>query len=507
MCGLVGVFGKDINYVDEKVARQLSIVSSLRGDHSTGLMYAWEETRGKDKGTCFSCMHKSEEVPSVFNKSKKVQDIYRIPNLSVLAYHTRYATKGQINSENAHPFEHGEYKLMHNGTVQRAEMLHGEGALFDTDSESITYAFSKLGPAKVIPEINGAFALAWIHSPKGTFHLIRNSERGLFICKNSNREVYYYASEKLMLDLVLTRNKINYTEPEKLETGKEIIYDFVVGGKIKERKHELREDKFKNQWFGYLDYGYGSASTKKTGYQRESTQSTYPVLGPAFQIPEKLGIKRGDKILFWPYEIKRPFGFLGNVRTIEGMFMDPESPDILIRASVLSSDFTDEELDEILYEECVGEFTYAEWDNNSNSYVLRVQGIRPIERDDDGSIIGEEGVIEALELPKKDREKLRKSRDDGRRSTKAKNNVIELKPKEDKKALTHEMYEGPDGKMLTSEEFDELVKHGCAMCTQDILCAADVAYWKGDSPLCFQCAMGEGINTNEFTRFGRMKVN
>lgn len=37
MCGLVGVIGTGINFVDAKVFKQLLFVDALRGPHSTGV--------------------------------------------------------------------------------------------------------------------------------------------------------------------------------------------------------------------------------------------------------------------------------------------------------------------------------------------------------------------------------------------------------------------------------------------------------------------------------------
>lgn len=37
MCGLVGVVGKDITYISNKVFKQLLYVDALRGSHSTGI--------------------------------------------------------------------------------------------------------------------------------------------------------------------------------------------------------------------------------------------------------------------------------------------------------------------------------------------------------------------------------------------------------------------------------------------------------------------------------------
>src|SRR5690606_14959358 len=115
-------------------------------------MLVMDQLRGKDsvgvygvnpKGQC--SYHKSTAHPSDFLQLKAVTSI--INTSCTLVGHNRHATLGAVNSNNAHPFQHGHITLVHNGTLDRYPTLEGQSA-FDTDSECVAWNLSQCNTTK-----------------------------------------------------------------------------------------------------------------------------------------------------------------------------------------------------------------------------------------------------------------------------------------------------------------------------------------------------------------------
>lgn len=205
MCGLVGVIG-DINFQDAKVFQQLLFVDTLRGSHSTGV----------------ATNNVNNEV-MVYKRALSAPDYLQLKQGSAIASntmgdfllgHNRYATQGAVNDVNAHPFTYGNVTLAHNGTLGDQSTLpdHKE---FKVDSENIAYAMGLAkNPEEVISVLKGAFALTWYNDHKMEFYIVRNEERPMWIAKHNKRDVYYYASERYMLEAILVRNDMDYSIEE-----------------------------------------------------------------------------------------------------------------------------------------------------------------------------------------------------------------------------------------------------------------------------------------------------
>ena len=212
ICGLVGMFGSGIINADTKVLKQLIYVDSLRGHHSTGIAFC------KYNGEV-DHFKKAVDGPDFLQLAQTKAILDSAGSSSVIMAHNRFATKGGISSSAAHPFEHDNITLCHNGTLTTQHGLP-DHTKFAVDSENIAYGFASLGAADIIPKLKGAFALTWIDSDEGTFNIVRNAERPMCLARHKNRDVTYYASERKMLEAILDRNDITDVEFFNMKPGR-----------------------------------------------------------------------------------------------------------------------------------------------------------------------------------------------------------------------------------------------------------------------------------------------
>ena len=230
MCGLVGVIG-DINFQDSKVFQQLLFVDTLRGSHSTGV--ATNDTQNKVR------TYKRALSAPDFLQLKQGAEICGNTMGDFLLGHNRYATQGSVNDVNAHPFTYGNVTLAHNGTLGDQTNLP-DHKQFTVDSENIAYAMGLADkPEEVISILKGAFALSWYNDFTMEFYLVRNNERPLWLAKHKTRDVYYYASEKYMLEAILTRNDVAY-ELSEIPVGKLYTFNLETYDKLKPSVRDVK---------------------------------------------------------------------------------------------------------------------------------------------------------------------------------------------------------------------------------------------------------------------------
>jgi predicted glutamine amidotransferase len=190
MCGLVGVAG-NITHIEKNLFRNLLKIDTIRGPDSTGVTCI----EGNGDITTFKALGTGYD----YFGHKKSDSVLAKPNTNVLIGHNRWATRGKINTVNAHPFEHGHIAGAHNGTLTTMNGLASHN-LFGTDSEAVFYNMSTAEEEDhVIEDLHGAFALSWFNQKNFTLNLIRNSERPLFWAFNKDRTTLAWASEQWIL--------------------------------------------------------------------------------------------------------------------------------------------------------------------------------------------------------------------------------------------------------------------------------------------------------------------
>lgn len=221
MCGIISLFSNQFQYkrdIDSMISELLS-VNTLRGVHSTGIMYE-DATH----------VHTFKKAMSGFDfiQLRQVQKIIRDYNESrFIVGHNRAATAGAVNTENAHPFQYGHITGVHNGTITNHRSLVKGSFTAAVDSEYIFKALEEEeDTTQIIKKINGAFVLIWYNSKTDKLHFVKNDQRPYTFANIKDTEILIGASEEGMLRWIAKRNSVeleNIVQPKPLA---EMIFNF-----------------------------------------------------------------------------------------------------------------------------------------------------------------------------------------------------------------------------------------------------------------------------------------
>lgn len=250
MCGLVGVFGDNLQRKDAVALRHLLLFDATRGEHSTGVGVITKKNSVelyKELGDPYKFF---EKYPKTFPKG-----ILETVGVKAAIGHNRYATQGAIIAENAHPFLMGSVIGAHNGTVWQYSLNKFDGYKeFNIDSQIIYKHLSTHSIQDVWKEADGAMALTWWDQEKDTMNFARNKERPLYYAISKDLDKIYWASEDWMLWISLL--KANIEIEGKIRTVSiDTHYSFSLDDK---KKIEVKETK--------LDPFVRTYSTNYTGY-------------------------------------------------------------------------------------------------------------------------------------------------------------------------------------------------------------------------------------------------
>ena len=200
-----------------KAFTQGVIIDTLRGPHSTGLVYT-------DNDGSVEIYKKPIPGYDFVNMPKFASVLNDPEDHPFMIAHNRYATKGKVNTANAHPFQHKHITGVHNGSLWTWKPLSPEEN-FETDSEYIFHALANTDDVgEVIKKIDGAFALVWHDSRDNTMHICRNDEREFWLAHVKGKQTVLGASEKEMLELMFARNNLDIEELYLVNNGHELIF-------------------------------------------------------------------------------------------------------------------------------------------------------------------------------------------------------------------------------------------------------------------------------------------
>ncbi len=203
MCGIISIFHNNQVMVEKKVEDLLFNmlwVDSIRGNHSTGIIFETDDgPEWYKKAIPGWDFIQQDYVNAVINKLNRSR--YFIG-------HNRAATRGEVKTSNAHPFEFGDIIGVHNGTLSNHYNLSPQGANHSVDSQHLYHAISVDGFEDVAPRIQGSFNLLWHDKSDNTIHLCKNDSRPYCFAKIKDKEYLIGASEKAMLKWLINRHKL-----------------------------------------------------------------------------------------------------------------------------------------------------------------------------------------------------------------------------------------------------------------------------------------------------------
>ncbi len=237
MCGIIGMASSKgtVGYLQRKKFIHNGLYAdALRGFHSTGLLMVPSNAQED------IVIHKKAMPAGDFLDTKAVDSLIAdVDKYQYIIGHNRHATKGGITSRMAHPFNHGNISLVHNGTLNTQYYLP-KGSSFTSDSEAITYALNEQGSDETIKDLDGAFALVWHDDEDDTLHMVRNDERPMSFAFVENEDTMLFASERRMLDWIAIRNGIRLEKIYNLNTGFEAIFTAGALRDYASKKHKLK---------------------------------------------------------------------------------------------------------------------------------------------------------------------------------------------------------------------------------------------------------------------------
>jgi glucosamine 6-phosphate synthetase-like amidotransferase/phosphosugar isomerase protein len=225
ICGIVGAAGQ-LTYPAEKAFKTLLLLDALRGIDSTGIAAIG---RGVDPN---SIVAKQVGNPYDLLDMPITEKIFKRIN-SVLIGHNRFATSGDSNRKNAHPFEFDTLVGCHNGTLTNKYQIP-ESVDFKVDSQALYNHMSKHGVRSTLDIIQGAWSLVWFDYNNHTLNFLRNKERPMYITYDKKINAIYWASEKWMLHIATSRSEMEIEEPFSTKEDSHYSFHIAPNGEVSE---------------------------------------------------------------------------------------------------------------------------------------------------------------------------------------------------------------------------------------------------------------------------------
>jgi hypothetical protein len=339
MCGIVGIVSKTsggLYYNDLELFENMLVCDSLRGEDSTGVFGVYKNRQARTLKVAAE-PHMLFRCPEWAEFRTKAQS-----SMQLVVGHNRSATRGAVNTTNAHPFSEGKIVLVHNGTLHNHKDFNKD---VEVDSHAITHALNERPAKDVLKEIDGAFAFVWYDREQQKLFIARNSERPLSFVETSTN--IYFASESGLLEYVLGRKTGTYGKPETFPVGKLISFD--AKGNKEEEDFEIFRPK-----------------SVTTYYSRGITAPTYP--------QKKSGgnptadIARGTKVLIKVDEVLIPKTAANRIRVRGKLLSHIPNMDF---TGLMCAEYTLDDMPRILKQPYMQGYVSSKWSSNcGESYNL-----------------------------------------------------------------------------------------------------------------------------------------
>ena len=202
MCGLFGFTGPS-SFRAASLLQALAIADEVRGRHSTGLALA---ARGEGSKRLSPRLVKKALSGKEFVRAGWSQILFQAKYPLAIG-HNRYATAGEVNDRNAHPFliprPHGAALAAHNGIVGGKEAIAAQFGVKDypVDSEVYFRAIGRKG-GRTEEELLGAIEeVTSFIAPKADFACLwlEPAWRSLYFWRSPNRPLSVFDARKLGL--------------------------------------------------------------------------------------------------------------------------------------------------------------------------------------------------------------------------------------------------------------------------------------------------------------------
>lgn len=200
MCGLVGIAGC-LGYKDDFTMKRMLMADYFRGPDSTGL--AAIRTNGD------AVIGKLASNPIDLFGMESFKKALSGNTSRAFIGHNRLATKGAINTLNAHPFQFGHIIGAHNGTLDKESVKALQeklGEEYSVDSMALFAAIERFGIEKTIKMCNegktsneGAWAIVWFDQIEGSLNFLRNKHRPLYYSYEEGFKRLFWSSEWWMI--------------------------------------------------------------------------------------------------------------------------------------------------------------------------------------------------------------------------------------------------------------------------------------------------------------------
>jgi len=244
-------YGKSaIGYKEFAAFQQLLVADTARGLDGTGVI--------KVLDTGKASFRKIASDPFELFRHKRAKEFFGNAVAKeftrFLVGHNRYATKGGVSTETAHPFAHGDIILVHNGTVSGGNLP--ELKEFQVDSEAICAAISRRGLEDTLAQFTGPYCLVWYDIKQKTLNMTRNFGRPMYIAECKSQDTILFGSEKSLLMWIADRHNY-YVTTHELPTYTHLEWH-VDDEKPRIRKLPITTHSYYNTspaWDGFVDSG------------------------------------------------------------------------------------------------------------------------------------------------------------------------------------------------------------------------------------------------------------
>jgi predicted glutamine amidotransferase len=253
LCGLVGMMGA-IGKFDRVAFHWLLHLDVIRGDDSTGICAVHNDNSVK----VFKEVGRPEELYDKYEK-EFFHDYYQRHDVKCLIGHNRAATQGEVNAENAHPFEYKNIIGAHNGTIIPWSLKNLNG--FKEHQIDSQIVFQHINDTNNVQEVwdtaDGAMALTWWDKDTKSLNVARNEQRPLHYCLSKDEKVIFWASKPWMLEAALARCGVKHKKIVSFDTN--VHYKIFIGEKGQIKAKETPLNPFVDPWASYtVKYNAGS---------------------------------------------------------------------------------------------------------------------------------------------------------------------------------------------------------------------------------------------------------